>query len=776
MATSYNLVPHYHVVFRDEDGTPLIGGSVYFFKDTDHVTPKDVYEDKDGSIPLPNPVELNDAGVIADDTGAAKPIYYADDEYYYIEVYRIGEGPGDTPIQTIEHFNSPLLDFPTPSIESTNLTNYILNPQYRFYVEQSFANTDLPAATEVSIAEEGWFFYRDTANSTNSISFEEFAAGQTDVPYNPKHYLYFQCSIAGTETRKDFVFPVEDAISFSNNRISFGIWARSASGSPTTLQLVLRQNFGAGGSSTVETIIDTYTVTTSWDQYSTLNFLVRSVAGKTIGTDDRLEIIVRTPLNQICQIEWTNLQWNISAVLYDFNYTSSEMESIQKKAYDLPDTEDANYGYAMVSEGDRNVYRDDTGKIEQWLFGDQPAYTLLMDGTTYVRLDYVTGTNNKVRYNRLYQKWDNDSVLANGNAFGYGEDGFFPLNYSNIAIFTNTKAAAVTDWSDNDTGFSFSTLQQFGAIGFSVAFKPINQLYSLDTIRITNTANGDVTDTAAGTSGFTVTKVQDGDGSNPEISDIQTIAAGSLNGKYFLVSSTTTDYYVWFKEDGTGVDPAVGGRTGIAVELLSTDSAVYVAKRIKDALNGHEITKITCNAASTLSGGEYFNAYSTSTPFYVWYTVDGVGTDPAPGGKTGILVEVDGTDTNAEVAQKTTKAISSYYFVVPDMRGYFARAWANGSDNDPDRASRVGFNDNIISGDKVGTIQTDEFRSHNHTVNAHCSSGEQDSPCNHYPGKDVAGAPWEASYTGLMATDMINNSGGNESRGLNINLLFTIKY
>lgn len=776
MAISYNLVPHYHVVFRDVDGTPLIGGNVYFFKNSDHVTPKNVFEDKDGSVPLPNPVALNDAGIIADNSGAPKPIYYADDEYYYIEVYRVGEGPGDTPVQTIPNFNSPLLDFPTPDIESTNLTNYILNPQYRYYVEQSLANADLPSATEVPIAEEGWFFYRDTANSTNLISFEEFAAGQTDVPYNSKYYLNFQCTIAGTETRKDFVFPIRDAISFSNNRISFGIWARSASGSPTTLQLVLIQNFGAGGTSAFETIIDTYTVSTSWDQYSTLNFLVPDVSGKTIGTDDRLEIIIRVPLNQICQIQWTNLQWNIGEVLYDFNYTSSEMESIQKKAYELPDGTDNDYGYMFIWNGEEYEYMDDTGEIKTYLLTDLPKFCLPMDGTTYVRTDYVTGANNKVRYDRLYQKWDNDTGLANGNAFGYGEDGFFPLNYSNIAIFTNTKAAAVTDWSDNDTGFSFSTLQQYGAIGFSVAFKPINQLYALNTIRITNTANGAVTATSAGTSGFTVAQIQAGDGTHPEISDVQTIAAGALNGTYFLTSSTTTDYYVWFKEDGTGVDPAVGGRTGIAVELLSTDSAIYVAKRIKDVLNGHEITKVTCNAASTLSGGEYFNAYSTSIPFYVWYTVDGVGTDPAPGGKTGILVEVDGTDTNAQVAQKTAKAISSYYFVVPDIRGYFLRSWANGSDNDPDRASRVGFNDNIIYGDVIGSIQTDEFRSHNHLINANCDGGNEDSPCGHYPGKDEIGAPWDSTYTGTMASDAVTNSGGNETRALNIYVQYAIKY
>lgn len=779
MAINYYLTPHFHVVFREEDGTPLSAGNVYFFKDSDKVTPKAVYEDKNGSVALPNPVKLNNAGIIAKSNGTPKPIYYADDEDYYIEVYRAGEGPGDTPIQTVEEFNSPLADFPQPSIETSNLTNYILNPQYRYYVEQSFANADLPSATEVGIAEEGWFFYRDTANSTNSIEFKEFAAGQLDVPYNPKYYLEFECTIAGTESRKDIIFPFRDVISFSNLVNSYGLWVRSDTGSPSTIQLVLRQDFGSGGSSTVETIIDTYTVTTSWTQVSSLAFTVPDVAGKTIGSagDDRFQIVLRMPLNQICRLQFVNNQLNISEILYDFNYTSSEKESIQKKAYEFPDGTDDDYGYTPVWNGEEYVYRNDTGKIELWLLGDQPDYTLLFDGSTYVRTDYVTGTNNKVRYDRLYQKWDNDSVIGNGNAFGYGSDGFAPTLYSNTAIFTNTNPGSVTDWADFDTGFTITTIQQSGTKGFSSVFKPHRRLFFIDTIRVTNTANGDVTDTSDVDTGFTFTKVQDGDGSNPEITDIQTNAASTLSGgESFLISSTTTDYYVWYKVDGIGTDPAIGGRTGILVELQSTDNSSYVARRTNQVLNGNEITKVVCNAASTLSGGEYFLANSVSTPFYVWYTVDGVGADPAVGGKTGILVEVASSDTDAQVAQKTSKTISSYYFIVPDYEAYIARNRANGSTNDPDKDDRLGPNGNIISGDVPGTIQEDNVRAHNHTVNAKCNAGAESSPCNHYPGEDATGAPWHDSYDGLMASDMLNNYGGNETRELNFYGLYTIKY
>jgi hypothetical protein len=53
-------------------------------------------------------------------------------------------------------------------------------------------------------------------------------------------------------------------------------------------------------------------------------------------------------------------------------------------------------------------------------------------------------------------------------------------------------------------------------------------------------------------------------------------------------------------------------------------------------------------------------------------------------------------------------------FNVPDYRGRFLRGRANGSANDPDRASRTAMNTGGSTGDSVGSVQTDQFRSHQH--------------------------------------------------------------
>ena len=72
-----------------------------------------------------------------------------------------------------------------------------------------------------------------------------------------------------------------------------------------------------------------------------------------------------------------------------------------------------------------------------------------------------------------------------------------------------------------------------------------------------------------------------------EVVEITVNSYTGLNNKYFLISSTETNYYVWFSVDGAGVDPLISEKTGIKVNISSvTDtSTVLVAQKIKDILS-----------------------------------------------------------------------------------------------------------------------------------------------------------------------------------------------
>ena len=66
--------------------------------------------------------------------------------------------------------------------------------------------------------------------------------------------------------------------------------------------------------------------------------------------------------------------------------------------------------------------------------------------------------------------------------------------------------------------------------------------------------------------------------------------------------------------------------------------------------------EVACLPESELISGEYFTI-GDGPDYYVWYNMDGTGTDPAPAGMTGIEVAIVEDDTASEVAAKTVSAI-----------------------------------------------------------------------------------------------------------------------
>lgn len=74
-----------------------------------------------------------------------------------------------------------------------------------------------------------------------------------------------------------------------------------------------------------------------------------------------------------------------------------------------------------------------------------------------------------------------------------------------------------------------------------------------------------------------------------EISKITTTAGSpSIENKYFLLNAAnnSTEYYVWYEVDGSGgTDPALAGKTGIKVNILSSDTADDVASTTQAAID-----------------------------------------------------------------------------------------------------------------------------------------------------------------------------------------------
>lgn len=106
-------------------------------------------------------------------------------------------------------------------------------------------------------------------------------------------------------------------------------------------------------------------------------------------------------------------------------------------------------------------------------------------------------------------------------------------------------------------------------------------------------------------------------------------------------------------------------------------------------------------------------------------------------------------------------------FRVPDFRGRFLRGRDAGAGRDPDRGSRTAMNAGGATGDAVGSVQGDMFRSHKHSVptdDNHGSNVDQHS---------MVGT--NNADEGHSYTPGTGYEGGSETRPVNANVNYIIK-
>ena len=119
---------------------------------------------------------------------------------------------------------------------------------------------------------------------------------------------------------------------------------------------------------------------------------------------------------------------------------------------------------------------------------------------------------------------------------------------------------------------------------------------------------------------------------------------------------------VWASDPTVSIsDKITGGKLKGWMEVRDVVIPEYKEKMedLVNGIKGVESTKVVTGAASTLTGGEYFTISSPDTNYYVWYSKDGAGLDPALPGDSGIKVDISANDTAAQVAAKTAAVIGS---------------------------------------------------------------------------------------------------------------------
>ena len=158
--------------------------------------------------------------------------------------------------------------------------NKLINGDFRIN-QRSFSST----TSDATYTFDRWI---TQCSASQTYSAQTFTAGTAPVAgYEGVNYLRV-VTTAGTNLFAYIIQRIEDVRTFAGQTFTLSFWAKANSGTPN---IIVRpaQNFGSGGSATVEDIGSVVTISTSWARYS-LTFTMPSIAGKTIGTGSFLGI------------------------------------------------------------------------------------------------------------------------------------------------------------------------------------------------------------------------------------------------------------------------------------------------------------------------------------------------------------------------------------------------------------------------------------------------------------------------------------------------------
>jgi hypothetical protein len=159
-----------------------------------------------------------------------------------------------------------------------------------------------PNTTNGLLALDRWWV--NASGGTKTISQETFAAGQTDVPDFPKYYMRLETTAGnnnlGVHQR------VEDVTVLGGKTVTLSFWAKGTNPAGGSFASSWIQNFGSGGSASVETEAKSGIVLTSTWKKFTITFDVPSVSGKTIGTGSFTWVeLLRQPESDTGTAGWT---------------------------------------------------------------------------------------------------------------------------------------------------------------------------------------------------------------------------------------------------------------------------------------------------------------------------------------------------------------------------------------------------------------------------------------------------------------------------------------
>lgn len=744
MSLDPRFIPLYDIqqYLVDKDtGFPLANGVLTFYRDIDRNALKDIYQIS-GSPPnyvytqLPNPLTLSSVGTPINNTNQDIVIYafpYDGDQItstgevdlYYLTVY--------SEDNVLQFTREGLPNVASGGISDVSLVNYVPNGQ--FLIHQNIPPTPSTILGQVTqsityLTQGGWTFERNSGSTdTDIVNFVPYDAAISDPTGSPKYAININTTgYTPGGTFKDLRLRFNDVNKFASDdqTYTFSFNGFTGNGSPTNLDLILIKDFGEGGDPTTETLVTSFSIQISPTQYN-VSFIFGTNLSNTIKPGDFIQLALRP--NNGGSLAWQNV------TLVDFVLTpGTVIVSSFPITTDATFVEDSIAGWADVPDySGMNLYLPPVLTPQGMSWDDSQIGMVFADTTGYTPISYIKAdggsylteaySSDGIPYRRLQLRYFNNTPIQNVPRYGTGASyltayietiSMIVANY--LRITTNTSGLVSPAFIDGSipTGFDFSNIHDGMSTNFTAyfaAFTPTIDVYLNQKGAIAFPGYID-----PGTvTGMTASIIRNIDNGYSIVEYSFPAVSIGLAGTYFTISDTTTRYYMWFTVDATGTDPAPPGLTSLGVvNLLSNYTDVDFANIVREALNGYQQTSIIVNDGSTITAGSWFGINTFTTKYYVYYIVDGVGSNPNPSGYTLIgAVEIASSDTDNSVAYDTQGTINSYSFAVPNFRGLMLRG------EDPDGRFDINYQNrlNVISYGGVnalGSIEYDTYGEHDH--------------------------------------------------------------
>lgn len=168
----------------------------------------------------------------------------------------------------------------TDAVGGSSFKNKIINGNFDIWQR----GTSFSSFSGDVYTADRWVAVAGGAVSGDVLSQQLFSPGQTDVPDEPTYYFRF--AAGPTVNHRVWMQRIEDVRTLAGQAYTLTFYAKASSATSGTV--AVGQNFGSGGSGTVETTSN-ISLTTSWQKF-TFSGSIPGVSGKTIGTGSYLYV------------------------------------------------------------------------------------------------------------------------------------------------------------------------------------------------------------------------------------------------------------------------------------------------------------------------------------------------------------------------------------------------------------------------------------------------------------------------------------------------------